>query len=122
MLPVRVRRERGRELGAAGTAQGGYQPSSPARPDTVRPTVHALERPGPDRIVKSWRQAGGVSYRKQLWIAATATVGGICAMSGRVDELGHAGFKPIGSPVPFNIAERFRASGVVHIPDDEIVQ
>ncbi|MGU7782619.1 DUF3331 domain-containing protein [Burkholderia sp. PU8-34] len=80
-----------------------------------------LERPGADRIVVSWRQAGRVCYSEQIWTASTATVGGICAMSGRVYEPGDAVFEPTGSPVPVNSAERICASGVAHIPVDEIV-
>ncbi|WP_346778711.1 DUF3331 domain-containing protein [Burkholderia sp. Ac-20353] len=82
--------------------------------------MRILERPGSDRLIVSWRQAGRGCYSEQLWTASLATAGGICAVSGQAYERGDAVFQPTGSPVPLNQAERICADSVAHIPIDEV--
>lgn len=64
--------------------------------------IRIFERPGPDSLVISWREAGRCCYSEQRWELTKASEAGTCALSGRAYSSGDRVFRPVGYPAPTN--------------------
>lgn len=83
--------------------------------------IRVLERLPGNRIVVSWRQPGRACYSEQIWLPATATAAGVCALSMISFEAGARVFLPTGEPRPLNREERILADAIAALDPESVV-
>ena len=80
-------------------------PNSPDNRYGANAIVAILDRPSPDTVVVSWRDATRCSYGHQLWSRGLARRNGKCAMSGKHIRRGDVVFRPRRTNVmPANVS------------------
>ncbi|MCG5078837.1 SET domain-containing protein-lysine N-methyltransferase [Paraburkholderia tagetis] len=84
--------------------------------------IRVLERLPGNRIVVSWRQPGRACYSEQIWLPATATEAGLCALSMISFEAGARVFLPTGEPLPLNREERILADAIAALDPESAVR
>lgn len=89
--------ERRKPSAAAADSLDGHRHQS-----VTRAAVRILERPSPDVLIVSWREAGRRCYSEQRWQRMEIFVGGTCALSGETFSRGERVFRPVGHPPPAN--------------------
>ncbi|MBR8060424.1 DUF3331 domain-containing protein [Burkholderia dolosa] len=73
--------------------------------------VSFLERQTATTVSLAWRDATRCAYGEQVWQAARARFGGVCAVSGRAVQPGDAIYRPRPTrPVPLNAGAMILAS------------
>ncbi|WP_429332534.1 DUF3331 domain-containing protein [Paraburkholderia sp. 35.1] len=94
------------KLNERATAHGSALNGSSVRQSiasTGKPIIRVLDQPTAQTLIVSWCDARSGHYGYQTWCGGAARVPGICALTGRLIEVGDAIYRPrLTGPTPAN--------------------